>query len=98
MEYRIITAKSFLKSLNDVANFYDAMDNHSYSDKLANKIREKIADLDTFPKKYALISEANDKEIRHFTCDRFRILYRIDGKNIYILFIVGSNLLNLDNF
>jgi plasmid stabilization system protein ParE len=92
LNYNIIKNIRFEKDLEYIVYFYYSKGNFKYADKLTNKVNEIILSLLFFPKKFALIPEANDKEIRHFICDRFRILYRIDGKNIYILAMIGSNI------
>ena len=78
--------------------FYIAEDNINNAQKFILELEEKIYSLETFPERFSFIPEniylgAN---YRHLVHKKYRVIYRLDGKTVYILRVIhGSKLLEL---
>ena len=98
MKYTIIISPTFENDLDNIINFYIDK-NSNYAEKIFKEVKELIISLNDFPEKYAKISDDipnKDLNIRQFVYDNYRIIYQIKENYIYILTILGQNLLNFD--
>lgn len=66
---------------------YIAKDNISAAQKLAENIFNKVESILTNSERGRIVPEANRKEIRELFEGEYRIIYRIENKNIFILTI-----------
>lgn len=76
--------------------FYIAEDNQVSAAKFVFQIEEKIYSLEMFPDRCPLIPENEyfNTNYRHLIYKKYRIIYRIDNMDIFILRIIhGSKLL-----
>lgn len=64
---------------------YIKKDSEYYANKTIADIYKKIENLKLFPSMGRYIPEFNSKEIRELIYKSYRIIYKFDSKNIYIL-------------
>lgn len=78
---------------------YIAIDNNLAANKVVNKIFKKVESLSKNSKRGRKIPEANREEIREVFEGEYRIIYRIEGKKIFILTIRNfKQLLSMKDF
>jgi len=97
MRYKVFTTIDFLRSLDNITTFYKDKNNLEYSIKFVNKVNDITDSLRDFPERFSKIpelSQGSKLNIRQCICDNYRIIYQIKGKNIYVLTILGGNLLD----
>ena len=79
-----------LTMLEDITEIkaYIQKDSVFYANKTVADIYKKIENLKLFPSMGRYIPEINSKEIRELIYKSYRIIYKFDSKNIYILRVV----------
>ncbi|MDA3970520.1 MAG: type II toxin-antitoxin system RelE/ParE family toxin [Desulfobulbaceae bacterium] len=76
---------------------YISLDNSTAANKWIEKIFEKVKALSTSPEVGRKVPEINRKEIRELIFGNYRIIYRLETANIYILTIRhGKQILPVD--
>jgi plasmid stabilization system protein ParE len=78
--------------------YYIAADSISNATKFIRDLEKKIYLLDTFPKRHPLIAENEffATDYRHLIYRKYRIIYRISEKTVFILRVIhGAMLLDL---
>lgn len=76
--------------------FYIAEDSLNKAKKFVIELEKKIYSLDTFPERFAYVPENVylGVDYRHLIHKKYRVIYRFDNQNVYILRIIhGSKLL-----
>lgn len=91
---KIITKEVAKQDLLQI-KWYIAQDSIFYADKTVNEINKRIENLLLFPEIGKVIDK--DENIRQIIYKSYKILYKFDSKNIYILHIIhhSRNILNL---
>jgi toxin ParE1/3/4 len=77
---------------------YICNDSKSRAKKFVAKIGTEIDKLKKYPQRCPVINESEflGIEYRHLLIGNYRIIFKIDGENVYIMCIIhGSHLLNL---
>ena len=78
--------------------FYIAADNINNAKKFILELEVKIYSLDSFPERFAYITENNffGTSYRHIIHKKYRAIYKITNDSIYILRVIhGAKLLDL---
>lgn len=73
--------------------------NANYVPKFLKNIKSSINSLKEFPERFSKIPELSQNSnlnIRQCVCDNYRIIYQIKNSAVYILTILGENLLNIN--
>jgi toxin ParE1/3/4 len=73
-------------------------DSKSRAKKILGQIETEIAKLKKYPMRCPVINESEllGIEYRHLVIGNYRIIFKIDGENVYIMRIIhGSRILNL---
>ncbi|MCP5244998.1 MAG: type II toxin-antitoxin system RelE/ParE family toxin [Burkholderiales bacterium] len=78
------SATSDLRAVHD----YIAKDSLYYAKKVVNDVRERMEQLDTFPKIGRIVPEINQENIREISIYSYRIIYEINDQVIIVLAIV----------
>ncbi len=86
---KIIWTEPALFDLNEIAE-YIALDNISAARHLVQKIFVSIGRLEKFPKSGRKPPELQNSRYREIIIGPCRIFYRIDKKNIFILYVMRS--------
>ena len=91
---RIITKEVANQDLLQI-KWYIAQDSKFYANKTVKEINKRIENLLLFPEMGKVIDK--DENIRQIIYKSYKILYKFDSKNIYILHIIhhSRNILNL---
>lgn len=91
---KIITKEVAKQDLLQI-KWYIAQDSIFYANKTVNEINKRIENLLLFPEIGKVIDK--DENIRQIIYKSYKILYKFDSKNIYILHIIhhSRNILNL---
>lgn len=84
---------------NDLEHIYSyiAEDSINNANKFILELEKRIYSLDTYPERFPYIPENVylGTNYRHFTHKKYRVIYRIHGKAVYILRVFhGSKLLD----
>jgi toxin ParE1/3/4 len=66
---------------------YISKDDRMAAKRMIDKIFKKIESLSRFPGRGRKVPEANREEIREVFENSYRIIYRVEPKNIYVLTI-----------
>ena len=82
---KIITEKHAQQELIQI-KWYIAQDSEFYANKTVNEINKRIENLLFFPEMGKVINEK--RNIRQIIYKSYKILYKFDSKNIYILHII----------
>ena len=82
---KIITAKHAQQELIQI-KWYIAQDSEFYANKTVNEINKRIENLLFFPEMGKVINEK--RNIRQIIYKSYKILYKFDSENIYILHII----------
>ena len=90
----IVTEKFAQQELLQIKG-YIAQDSQFYANKTVNEINKRINNLLLFPEMGKVIDK--DENIRQIIYKSYKILYRFNSENIYILHIIhhSRNILNL---
>ncbi|OOP55123.1 MAG: plasmid stabilization protein [Candidatus Brocadia carolinensis] len=80
---------------NDLRNIieYIARDSPGNASKVFKKIRQKASNLHILPERGRIVQELRDQGIlpyRELIISPWRVIYRISGKNVYVLSILDS--------
>jgi len=89
-----------LTAQKDLGRIYSHISEESFSKArtFILKLEEKIRSLSTFPERSPLIPENEflGTNYRHLIHKKYRVIYRVEGKNVFILRVIhGSKLLDL---
>ena len=82
---KIITEKHAQQELIQI-KWYIAQDSEFYANKTVNEINKRIENLLFFPEMEKVINEK--RNIRQIIYKSYKILYKFDSENIYILHII----------
>lgn len=82
---KIITEKHAQQELIQI-KWYIAQDSEFYTNKTVNEINKRIENLLFFPEMGKVINEK--RNIRQIIYKSYKILYKFDSENIYILHII----------
>lgn len=82
---KIITEKHAQQELIQI-KWYIAQDSEFYANKTVNEINKRIENLLFFPEMGKVINEK--RNIRRIIYKSYKILYKFDSENIYILHII----------
>ena len=82
---KIITEKHAQQELIQI-KWYIAQDSEFYANKTVNEINKRIDNLLLFPEMGKVINEKRD--IRQIIYKSYKILYKFNSENIYILHII----------
>ena len=82
---KIITEKHAQQELIQI-KWYIAQDSEFYANRTVNEINKRIDNLLLFPEMGKVINEKRD--IRQIIYKSYKILYKFDSENIYILHII----------
>ncbi len=82
---KIITEKHAQRELIQI-KWYIAQDSEFYANKTVNEINKRIENLLFFPEMGKVINEK--RNIRQIIYKSYKILYKFDSENIYILHII----------
>lgn len=76
---------------------YIARDNPTAAEGWINTVFSKVGELKTFPESGRIVPETNNKKIRELIYGNYRIIYRIEEKNISVLAVRhGKQILPVD--
>jgi len=78
--------------------FYIAADSINNAKKFILELEKKVCSLETFPERFAYISENIyfETHYRHLIYKKYRVIYKIESNSVYILRVIhGSKLLSL---
>ena len=86
---KIIWTEPALIDLNEIAE-YIALDKPSAARSLVHKVFTKIERLEEFPESGRKPPELKKSRYRKVIVNPCRIFYRVDGVNVYILYVMRS--------
>lgn len=95
--FRVEIAQSAEEDLEEIWT-YIAQDNPEAASRLVLNLEEKVQTLEQFPQRCPPIPEGEflGRRYRHLILDRYRVIFRISQKTVFVLRIVhGSRLLDL---
>ena len=98
MKYKVIILPNFEIDVDYIVRFY-CEKNVSYVPKFLKNIKSSINSLKEFPERFSKIPELSQNSnlnIRQCVCDNYRVIYQIKNGVVYVLTILGENLLNID--
>ena len=98
MKYKVIILPNFEMDVDHIVRFYYEK-NTNYIPKFLKNIKSSINSLKEFPERFSKIpelSQNNNLNIRQYVFDNYRIIYQIKDNIVYVLTILGENLLNID--
>ena len=101
MLYKIIVLDDAIKEIEQIGNYISYMlQEPMIAKKLVKNIRYSILDLSYMPRKYILLKEKNNFEIRRSIVKNYIIIYQIEIKIkiVYILHIFYSKRNYLKSF
>ena len=77
------------KALEDIKEIFEyiSRDSEFYARNVVKEIRKKVKSIKLFPRRGRVIPEINDKNYREIFQWNYRIMYKIESQNIYILSI-----------
>ena len=91
-KYKVTWASVAESDLSNII-LYIAEENPTNSLKVLNKIKEKASSLKQFPERGRIVPELQDQGInlyREIIVSPWRIVYRISGKEVYVLTVFDS--------
>jgi toxin ParE1/3/4 len=91
-KFNVIWARAAEKDLKNIIK-YIAEESPQNALKLLNKIRKKASDLYTLPKRGRIVPELQDQGIlqyRELIIAPWRLIYRISGREIFVLSVIDS--------
>jgi len=83
---KIIWTESGLLSLEEILNFI-SKDSEFYSGNFGKRILNLAENLEYFPYLGRIVPEYNNKVIRELIYQNYRLVYKIEENNIYIIYI-----------
>ena len=86
---KIIWTEPALIDLNKIAE-YIALDNPTAANDLVKKIFKKVERLEDFPNSGRNPAELKKSRYKEIIVNPCRVFYRIDGDNIYIVYVMRS--------
>lgn len=95
-KFQVEIARSAEEDLEQIWSFITA-DNPAAADRFILDLERKVSTLEHFPKRCPLIPENEllKSQYRHLILDRYRIVFRISEKQVFVLRILhGSRLLD----
>ncbi len=84
---RLIWTEPALSDLEEIAE-YIALDNSDAAKKLVHKVFQKLERLEQHPHSGRKPPELKKMSYREIIVDPCRIFYRVDNKDIYILYVM----------
>ena len=96
-KYKVIISQTAQNDLEHIF-FYIAEDSINKAKKFVLDLEKKIYSLETFPERFAYVSENVylGSDYRHLIHKKYRVIYRFDKQNVYILRVIqGSKLLDI---
>ena len=96
-KYKVSISRNAQKDLEPIF-FYIAEDSIKNAKNFILELEEKIYTLETFPERFALISENIffGTSYRHIIHKKYRAIYKIDHNSVYVLRVIhGAKLLDL---
>ena len=78
------TARNSLKQIHD----FIALDSKYYAREVVDNILNLADELNTFPSRGRVVPERNQPSLRELFLYSYRIIYRIDEKDIFILTVL----------
>ena len=84
---RLIWTEPALSDLDEIAE-YIALDNANAAKKLVKKVFQKLKRLEQHPKSGRKPPELKKTAYREVIFDPCRIIYRLDNKDIYVLYVM----------
>ena len=96
-KYKVYITSNAQRDLGQIFS-YIAADSVNNAKEFILELEEKIFSLDTLPERFAYIPENTyfGTDYRHINHKKYRIVYKIDCKSVYIMRVFhGSKLLNL---
>ena len=91
-QYKVSWANVAESDLSNIV-LYIAEESPTSALKILNKIREKASSLKQFPERGRIVPELRDQGInlyREIIVSPWRIVYRISGKEVYVLTVFDS--------
>lgn len=82
----IIWTEKALEDINGIFE-YISRDSEFYARNVVKEIRKKVKSIKLFPKRGRIIPEINDCNYREIFQWKYRIMYKMEDQNIYILSI-----------
>jgi len=84
---RLIWTEPALSDLDEIAE-YIALDNADAAKKLVQKVFQKLERLEQHPQSGRMPPELKKTAYREVIVDPCRIFYRVDNKDIYVLYVM----------
>ncbi len=97
IRYKVNLTRLAQKDLEEIY-YYIAADSSENAAKFVLELEEKVYSLNTFPERQPLIAENKyfGTDYRHLVHKKYRIIYRISDKTVYILRVIhGAMLMNV---
>ena len=91
-EFNVLWTQTAIEDLDDIIN-YIANDSIESSKKIFYQIKKKSENLKTFPNRGRIIPELkyhNIETYREIIIDPWRLFYRIEKNNVYVLSIIDG--------
>ncbi|MCB9482341.1 MAG: type II toxin-antitoxin system RelE/ParE family toxin [Desulfobacteraceae bacterium] len=91
-KYNVIWANVAEKDLINIIE-YIADDSPENAEKILAKIKKQASDLYTMPERGRIVPELYDQGVllyRELIIEPWRLIYRISGKEIYVLSVIDS--------
>jgi toxin ParE1/3/4 len=98
--YAVSFTRSAEQDLEDIWSFISE-DNVEQAIRFINKVKAQVASLERFPERRPLIAENElmRTRYRHFVLGKYRTIFRISQRTVYVLRIIhGSRLLDTSVF
>ncbi len=95
--YKVLITQSAEEDIADIWN-YISEDSHENAKDFILNIETLISNLEHYPRRCPIINESEYLGIsyRHLVIGKYRIIFRIDSENVYILRVIhGTRMLNL---
>lgn len=86
---RLIWTEPALEDLGQIAD-YIALENPEAAKRLVRKVFSKTELLERFPEMGPVPHDLPDSRYRHFVIRPLRIFYRIQGEDIFIVYVMRS--------
>lgn len=90
MSHKIIWSQRAASDLHEIKK-YISFDKTNTALQFIQKIKTKVDRLKKFPQSGRLVPELKRKNIREIIIDHYRVIYKIDKKNIFILTVFESH-------
>ena len=92
--YKVILTRHAQRDLEQIY-YYIAADNQKNAAHFVLELEKKIYSLDTFPQRQPLIAENEffSTDYRHLIHKKYRIIYRISEKAVFILRVIQGGMI-----